>query len=104
MPDNELRRLSKQLEATLTPRQRQLLLLGRPISDEMMQWTDYQKELNRQMAPFLEGLSFEEGRQLGAQDVFDEGYERGREAGRRLVWMIGVIFLLIVFSILVAHC
>jgi hypothetical protein len=98
----EVRRLSKQLEVTLTPQQRQLLIIGRSIPDEML--TPKQAEILKQMAPHLEGLTFEESRRLGAQDVFEEGFEAGQVAGKGLGIGLAVLLTLVLLALLVAHC
>ena len=78
----ELRRLSHELESTLTPKQRQLIVVG-ALTEAMC--TPRQIEILKRMDPYLEGLTPEQARQLGVMDTFAEGYEAGEESGRRFI-------------------
>ena len=55
----EQRRLHRELESTLTPKQRQLLVVG-ALSKEIC--TPQQIEILRRMDPYLEGLTVEQAK------------------------------------------
>ena len=90
----ELRRLHSELDSTLTPKQRQLLVVG-ALSPNLC--TPQQIEILRRMDAYLEGLTVQQARRLGALDTFAEGYEAGQESRRKL----GKIIAVIVISILI---
>lgn len=94
---HELRRLHKQFEATLTPKQRQLLLVG-ALKDDMC--TSRQIELRKNIDQYLVGLTPEQAARLGAIDVFMEGVEKGQAEGERLgrIMKWSFIISLIVFG------
>jgi hypothetical protein len=64
--------------------------------------TPEQIEILQKMDPYLEGLTVEQARQLAAIDVFAEGCEAGREAGKRDLKIMATVFIvLIIFALLV---
>ncbi len=96
---NELRRIYRQLNATLTPKQRQLLAVGAARPEI---FTPAQLELLKQAEPFLEGLTPEQARQLGMLDTFSEGYEAGHEAGNTIGVMLFVGGIIVALAIIVS--
>jgi len=94
----ELRRLSDELNSTLTPKQRQLAVVS-ALKPEMLN-ADQQRIL-KQMEPYLEGLSFEQARQLAITDVIAEGYEKGQRDGAALVKVfVGIVVLVVLLVLL----
>lgn len=87
---SELSRLQHELEATLTPKQRQLLSVG-ALTSQMC--TPEQLEILRKMDTHLEGLSVEQAKQRAVMDTFAEGREAGRESGQKLVKIMIVLFI-----------
>lgn len=88
---HELRRLHHELESTLTPKQRQLMVVG-ALTPQMC--TPDQIKILERMDPYLEGLTIEQAKQLAVIDVFAKGREAGKEAGQRQLKMMGVIFII----------
>jgi alkylhydroperoxidase/carboxymuconolactone decarboxylase family protein YurZ len=86
----ELSRLQRELEATLTPKQRQLLSVG-ALTSQMC--TPEQLEILKKMDSYLEGLTPEQAKQRAVMDTFAEGWEAGRESGQKLVKIMIVIFV-----------
>ena len=94
--NQDLRRLSHQFEATLTPEQRQLAVVG-ALKEEML--SPAQQEILKKMRPYLDGLTPEQSRQLGTLDTFAEGYEAGEKAGSNIGVAIGVGIILLIAAI-----
>lgn len=90
----ELDRLFHQLNATLTPKQRQALVVGALQADMM---TPAQIEIMKRMESYLQGLTPQQCRQLGMVDTFREEYDRGRKSGNVIaIWFsVGAILLMI---------
>lgn len=99
----ELRRLHRELDSTLTPKQRQLLAVG-ALSEKMC--TPQQIEILKRMEPYLAGLTPEQSRHLGVLDTFAEGYEAGQKSGHKLGMVIAVLviaFIIVGFLALISR-
>jgi hypothetical protein len=89
----ELRRLYRELEPTLTPKQRELMVVG-ALHPSML--TPTQLEIVKKMEPYLNGLTPEQSRQLGMLDTFAEGYEAGQQEGTRVGLIIGIAVVILI--------
>lgn len=97
----ERRRLGMEFDATLTPKQRELLAIG---ASSAVQWTPKQLEIMKELQPYLDGMTLEQQQKLGAMDVFQDGYEAGQAVGGKLGILIAVLVVALVILLLISHC
>jgi hypothetical protein len=100
----KFRGLADQFNATLTPQQRQLLLVG-ALKDEHLSGGQLEILKAMKATNYLNpNLTVEQARQFGAVDLIEEYREKGESAGDALALkfkiMAGAVGLLIVLLIL----
>jgi hypothetical protein len=97
---DELRFLWRELDRTLTPKQRQLLTVGAARPEH---FTSAQREILQKAEAHLKGLTPEQARRLGIMDTFAEGYEKGQKFGTALVLGGIVLFVLVFLAVLLSR-